>query len=37
MINKLKRIWGIIGPIFFIGIGVYILEKTNTLLGEIIG
>lgn len=37
MINKLKRIWGLIGPLLLIGLGVYILNTTQTLLGQIIG
>lgn len=37
MVDKLRRIWGFIGPVFFIALGVYILQSTETTLGRIIG
>lgn len=37
MINQLKRIWAVIGPLLFIGLGLYILDTSQTLAGKIIG
>lgn len=37
MVDKLRRIWAFIGSVFFIALGVYILQSTETILGRIIG